>query len=65
MTLREFLQHLTLNGELDSEVTIDAPLPTNNIPGFMCSFVPTHVTQVENETVIDCRLEREDGQYVQ
>lgn len=65
MTLREFLQHLTLNGELDSEVTIDVPLPTNNIPGFVCQFVPIHVTQVEGETVIDCRLEREDVPYAQ
>jgi len=60
MTVREFLQHLTLNGELDSDIVVEVPLPVNTVDEYVGSFIPAHVTQVENETIIECKPAKED-----
>lgn len=60
MTLREFVQHLLLNGELDDELTIEAKIPEDCSGKFTC-LRPTHVTHTDDRiTYVDCVVDQEE-----
>lgn len=54
MTMREFMVHLILNGELDDELVIEAKVTGNKENTFM-DMDPTHVIHTDDGiTFVDC-----------
>lgn len=60
MTVREFIQHLLLNGELDDRIMIEVMIPEGIEGRRFISFSPAHVTHIEDiddisETLVECK----------
>ena len=54
MTVREFIQHLLMNGELDDTVSIEVVVPESENEKIM-SFSPNHVTHFDDgTTLVEC-----------
>ena len=54
MTVREFVQHLLMNGELDDTVSIEVVVPENEQERIMV-YSPFHVAHLDDgTTLIEC-----------